>query len=356
MKRIVFNGCWVGTNVVGVSRYAYNIIKELDKLLEDSKDKYCVELLVPTDAVECDLGFNNIMIVKKGQCTGKVNKIFWEQVVFPHYVKKTKGVGVDLTLSIPVHGIKYIAIHDCIYESFPENYKGHELHRALYMWKVKKVTRQEKVQIITVSNESKKEIVKYYNVAPNRITVIGNGWEHMKDIISDERVFEKCKIVDKKPYFFALGSKYKHKNLTWILSAAKRNPEYNFVLTGNDSFSNESEELYRKKVDNVIFTGFVSDGEMKALMLNCEALIQPSFYEGFGIPPIEALSMGKKVIVAKASCLPEIYEDSVIYIDPNNSNVDLNLLMKEPVGDAKYILEKHSWKKSAKEMIKLISS
>ncbi len=356
MKRIVFNGCWVGTNVVGVSRYAYNIIKELDKLLEDSKDKYCVELLVPADAVECDLGFNNIMIVKKGQCTGKVNKIFWEQVVFPHYVKKTKGVGVDLTLSIPVHGVKYIAIHDCIYESFPENYKGHELHRALYMWKVKKVTRQEKVQIITVSNESKKEIVKYYNVAPNRITIIGNGWEHMKDITSDERVFEKCKIVDKKPYFFALGSKYKHKNLTWILNVAKKNPEYNFVLTGNDSFSNESEELNRKKVDNVIFTGFVSDGEMKALMLNCEALIQPSFYEGFGIPPIEALSMGKKIIVAKASCLPEIYEDSAIYIDPNNSNVDLNLLMKEPVGDAKYILEKHSWKKSAKEIIKLISS
>lgn len=54
--------------------------------------------------------------------------------------------------------------------------------------------------------------------------------------------------------------------------------------------------------------------------------------------------------------MPEIYEDSAIYIDPNNSDVDLNLLMKEPVGDAKYILEKHSWKKSAKEMLKLIGS
>ena len=212
------------------------------------------------------------------------------------------------------------------------------------------------VQIITVSNESKKEIVKYYNVAPNRITVIGNGWEHMKDITSDERVFEKCKIDDKKPYFFALGSKYKHKNLIWILNAAKKNPKYNFVLTGNDSFSKESEELNREKVDNVIFTGFVSDGEMKALMLNCVALIQPSLYEGFGIPPIEALSLGKKVIVSRACCLPEIYEDAAIYIDPNNSDVDLDLLMKEHIGGAKCILEKHSWKKSAKEMLKLIGS
>lgn len=356
MKKIVFNGFWVGTNVVGVSRYAYNIIKELDKLLEDSKGKYCVELLIPTDASECDLDFNNITIVKKGQCTGKIRKIFWEQVTFPRYVKESKGVGVDLTLSIPVHGIRYIAIHDCIYESFPENYEGHEFHRALYIWKVRRVTKQSKIQIITVSTESKKEIIRYYNIAPNRITVIGNGWEHMKDIVSDERVFEKCKIDEKKPYFFALGSKYKHKNLTWILNVAKKNSMYNFVLTGNDSFSNEYEELNRKKADNIIFTGFVSDGEMKALMLNCVALIQPSFYEGFGIPPLEALSLGKKIIVSNVSCLPEIYEDSAIYIDPNNSNIDLESLMEEHTGDARIILEKHSWKKSAKEMLELVGS
>ena len=140
------------------------------------------------------------------------------------------------------------------------------------------------------------------------------------------------------------------------MNAAKKNPEYNFVLTGNDSFSNESEELNREKADNVIFTGFVSDGEMKALMLNCVALIQPSLYEGFGIPPIEALSLGKKIIVSKASCLPEIYENSAIYIDPNNSDVNLDQLMKEQVGNAECVLEKHSWKKSAKEMLELIGS
>lgn len=140
------------------------------------------------------------------------------------------------------------------------------------------------------------------------------------------------------------------------MNVAKKNPKYNFVLTGNDSFSNEFEELSRGKADNVIFTGFVSDGEMKALMLNCVALIQPSLYEGFGIPPIEALSLGKKVIVSRASCLPEIYEDSAIYVDPNNSDVNLDQLMKEQVGDIECVLEKHSWKKSEKEMFELIGS
>lgn len=356
MKRIVFNGCWVGTHVVGVSRYAYNILKELDKLLVSSTDKYCVDLLVPANANDHELCFKNIAVVKKGQYAGKASRIFGEQIIFPRYVKKTKSVGVDLTLSIPIHGVKYVAIHDCIYESFPENYKGHELHRALYMWKVKKVTAQGDVQVITVSNESKKEIIKYYGVTPDRITVIGNGWEHMKDIQPDEHMFEKCKIDIGKPYFFALGSKYKHKNLIWILNAAHMNPAYKFVLTGNDSFSNETKELNQNKPDNVIFTGFVSDEEMKALMLNCVALIQPSLYEGFGIPPIEALSLGKKIIVSKVSCLPEIYEDSAIYIDPNNSDVDLDVLMKEHTGNARSILEKHSWKKSAREMLELIGS
>ncbi|NJP41561.1 glycosyltransferase family 4 protein [Oscillospiraceae bacterium HV4-5-C5C] len=356
MKRIVFNGCWAGKNVVGVSRYAYNILRELDKLLDNSKDKYCVNLLVPANANEHELCFKNIVVVKKGQYTGPVSRIIWEQIIFPIYVKKTKGIGVDLTLSIPVRGVKYIAIHDCIYESFPENYKGHEIHRAFYIWRVKKVTAQENVQIITVSNESRKEIVKYYGVAPNRITVIGNGWEHMKEIHPDESVFEKCMIDIGKPYFFALGSKYRHKNLAWIITAAQTNPEYTFVLTGNDSFSNESEELQKNSPDNVIFTGFVSDEEMKALMLHCLALIQPSLHEGFGIPPLEALSLGKKIIVSKASCLPEIYEDSAIYIDPNKSDVDMDALMQEHTGDARSVLEKHSWKKSAYEMLKLIGS
>ena len=89
MKRIVFNGCWVGTNVVGVSRYAYNIIKELDKLLENFKDKYCVELLVPVNAMDYDLDFNNIKIVKKRPMYWKSRvKSFREQVTFPPLCEK----------------------------------------------------------------------------------------------------------------------------------------------------------------------------------------------------------------------------------------------------------------------------
>lgn len=350
MKKIVINGCWAGTQVVGVSRYALNLVKNLDSMIDTQK--YTVELVVPKSAGNCRFDFENIKIVPVGDFKSKKSKMIWEQIIFPIYVMKNRAIGVDLTLSFPVWGMKYVAIHDCIYETFPENYKGHELHRNLYLWRVKRIVDNKKVNIITVSKESKKEIIRYYGVSPERIHIIGNGWEHMREIEPDYSIFERIGV--KRQYFFALGSKYKHKNLAWILRTAKLNPQYDFVLTGNNSFSNEYEELRDTKLSNVIFTGFVSDSEMKALMLKCEALIQPSFYEGFGIPPLEALSLGRKIIVSNTSCLPEIYEQSAYYIDPNSGGCDLDILLSQKVETAASVLEEHSWVKSSKMLYELL--
>ena len=181
--------------------------------------------------------------------------------------EEKRAEGVDLTLSFPVHGMKYVAIHDCIYETYPENYKGHELHRKLYLWRVKQIVCNENIEIITVSQESKKEIIHYYDVRPERIHVIGNGWERMNEIEPENSIFERIGL--KRKFFFALGSKYKHKNLEWILKTAMINPQYDFLLTGNNFFSNEFEKLSANNLPNVYFTGFISDGEMKALMLRC---------------------------------------------------------------------------------------
>ena len=86
-----------------------------------------------------------------------------------------------------------------------------------------------------------------------------------------------------------------------------------------------------KKLDNVIYLGFVSDEEMKTLMANCKAFIHPALYEGFGITPMEAMSVGAELIISNAACLPEIYGKSAHYIDPHNSDVDLDKLLSEPV-------------------------
>ncbi|MGN1124809.1 MAG: glycosyltransferase family 4 protein [Candidatus Gastranaerophilaceae bacterium] len=352
MNNIIFNGCWIGANMVGVNRYAYNLINEFDKILENVKVDFNIEIAVPKSSNFKMLKLKNIKIVKIGNSKNKFQKLVWEQFTFPNYVRKKNAISVDLTLSFPISGDGYVAIHDCIHEVFPENYVGHKIHRFLYLFKIKCIMCNKKKKIITVSKNSKNEIMKYYHISSNRISVIGNGWEHMTDIEPDYSIYKKLNI--KSEYFFSLGSKYKHKNLEWVLRTARVNPQYSFILTGNDSFSKEINNLENDKPTNVIFTGFVSDGEMKALMLGCKALIQPSLYEGFGIPPLEALSLGRKIIISNVSCLPEIYEDTAYYIDPYGKGCDLNDLLKENVNSPELVLSKHSWKKSAAELFKLI--
>jgi glycosyltransferase involved in cell wall biosynthesis len=91
-------------------------------------------------------------------------------------------------------------------------------------------------------------------------------------------------------------------------------------------------------------------------MERCKAFLLPSYYEGFGLTPLEALSCGAKIIVANAASLPEIYGKCAHYIDPYDTNVDLDELLKEPVEAPDSILEKYSYDTAAKQVYGLIQN
>lgn len=99
--------------------------------------------------------------------------------------------------------------------------------------------------------------------------------------------------------------------------------------------------------DNLFYLGYVSDSEMKSLMRNCKAFIHPAKYEGFGITPMEALSVGAPIIISREACLPEIYGKSAHYIDADDYNVNLNELLVEKVEDSERVLCNYSWEKFA---------
>ena len=187
--------------------------------------------------------------------------------------------------------------------------------------------------------------------------MIYNAWQHYERIKQDDSVLNKLKL-QKGEYLFSLGSAFPHKNLIWVIQAAIQNPQYKFVITGSDRFSNYLENLNINNIKNIIYTGYLSDEEVKALMSECMAFIHPSFCEGFGIPPLEALSTGAKCIVSSATCLPEIYEKSVIYIEPTNYSIDIYDLLKRKVDKDEIIkiLGKYSWKKSAEIFIESLLS
>lgn len=103
--------------------------------------------------------------------------------------------------------------------------------------------------------------------------------------------------------------------------------------------------------------GFVSDEEAKTLMRDCSAFLFPTFYEGFGIPPLEAISAGaKQVVVSDTDVMHEIFGDGVVYVDPNDCNIALSDFPEISETQVYGLLAKYSWKKSAETLLELLKN
>lgn len=191
-------------------------------------------------------------------------------------------------------------------------------------------------------------------VPESRFCVISNAWQHYLRVQEDDTVFKKLPAgYNKGEYFMALSSLSPQKNFVWVKEVAKRNPEKKFVIVGRaEGFTKlGSEELQE---NNLHFTGYLTDGEIKSLMKGCRAFIHPAVYEGFGIPPIEALSCGAELIISTATCLPEVYGKSAHYINPYDYDVDLDKLLQEPIAPASEVLDRYSWAEEARKLLVLL--
>lgn len=346
MQKIVINGDYLAFNTfAGVSRFATEILAELDLMVGN----LTVELLTP-EYVESLPEFKNIKIIKYGQQP----ILKWKNTALPKYVRKHKAILVDLTQAFPF-GVKGITcVHDCIPELISTAYRG--LFGKMVKKPLKLIQRRNAIKnsiaIITVSEFSKKDIIRLYQVNPEKITVIGNAWQHITKTSYDDTIITRYGL-EIKSFFFSLGSRVKHKNLKWIVAAALQNPESIFVVSGENSYSKNFNKL--QFPTNIIFTGYITDGQIRSLMANCKAFIFPSIYEGFGIPPMEAMAENAPVIVSNKACMPEIYGKSVHYIDPYNyKNINIENILLEKVKNPELILEKYSWKKSADKLYNLL--
>jgi len=191
-----------------------------------------------------------------------------------------------------------------------------------------------------------------YHVKADMIEVIYSSWDHFKTIKSDPSIFNTFPILN-TPFFFLLGSLSKRKNIKWVLDYASKNPDSLFAISGV-SITTTDAGISNNVPKNIIFLGFLDDSKVKALMEKCKAFLLPSYYEGFGLTPLEALSCGAKIIVSSVSSLREIYGKAAHYIDPNNTDIDLENLLLNPVESASLTLNKYSYERSAKKLYNLI--
>jgi glycosyltransferase involved in cell wall biosynthesis len=345
--KVVINGEFFCNNLSGIERVAYEITKRLDEI--SKKDEIGIILAK---------NVNNVPFFKNLKVTNYEKDIVsfpkWEQFILPGILRKMKSISLDFgnTCSLFYPGISFL--HDIYCEMFPDDFKTkREKHERFYFRILYRIIVYRAKKIITDSYFIKNQITKIYHINPQKIAVICLGWDHFKHIKSDYSVFDDYPDLS-KPFYFSLGSLSKRKNIKWIIEYAAKNPESIFVVSGGSLNTLNVDELSGSIPSNVIMPGYLDDGKVKALMEKCKAFIHPSYYEGFGLTPLEALSCGARIIVAKAASLPEIYGNTAHYIDPFDINVDLDELLKQPIDPPDEILRKHSYDTSARRLYEII--
>jgi glycosyltransferase involved in cell wall biosynthesis len=348
VSRILINGDFLCRRLTGIERYAYEITMRLDKISKPGE----IAIIVPNNTANMP-EFLNLKLIKHKK---NIKSHLWWQMITLQWFLVTHGEYIILEFGNTIlpfaHGIVFL--HDIYCEFFPEDFISlqDKLIRLYNKWQYRLIAKRAR-QIGTVSYFTKNQIAQTYHINPDKINVIYSSWNHFKNIKADQSIFNDFPVLS-KPFYFSLGSLSKRKNIKWILEYALKHPESNFAISGTSLSTVKVNELDNGIPKNIILLGYLDDSKVKALMAKCKAFILPSYYEGFGLTPLEALSCGAQIIIAKAASLPEIYGNTAHYIDPFNADVDLDALLREPVEKPDVILAKYSYDTSAEKVYNLI--
>ena len=339
------DGAFLAQRVSGIQRYSLELLAELDKQCNPGE----VELVTPP-GVQAP-AYRNIRVVTTGHRTGMV----WEQLDYPRYLRRKGRLGLCTCNVIPLFGFRGIAVvHDVCYRARPDFYTAPRarLSAAWHTLQYRVIARTCR-HIITVSQFSRRELEKYYGVTADRVTVIPNAWQHMERVTADEGIFSRWPALQKGKYYFSMSNLLKNKNFPWVLQAAIHKPSAVFAIAGGGDLAAAAGEKGMQLPKNVLCLGYVTDGEAKALMAGCKAFLFPTLYEGFGIPPLEAIACGApRVLVSDTPCMREVYGSHADYIelDVNHGSVDDVI----PGHDAAGVLSRYSWEKSAQRLLQLL--
>lgn len=308
----------------GIGTYTYQLISNINKI--DKVNDYL--LFLPKNS---DLSLNSNF--KVNQTEESSNNNFWDEVNAPNILNSTKidlyhvpqnGVG----LSESINCLKTITLHDIIPLRMPETVSDRYLN--IFHNQLPKII-DNCDGIITVSEFSKYDIAKEFNFPKDRIFVTHLGAEDIYkplDKPSCKSYLKNTYGID-KDFILYVGGYSPRKNIIGLLEAFSLlnnslKEKLYVVITGKKGISYS---IYKKRAEDlgidksVIFTDFIPLEHLPVFYNGCECLVYPSFYEGFGLPPLEAMACGTPVITSNVTSIPEICSDAAITIDPHDIDI-----------------------------------
>lgn len=350
----------------GIEEYSYQVIKNLK---ENLKSVQVFLYIRSGQKVDFPLPQN-----------WKIKIIHWS------YFWTQFGLSLEIllhpidTLFIPAHVLpvvhpknSIVTVHGLEYEFVPEAYS---LWERIYMrWAIKNSCRQAKT-IIAVSNNTKRDLVKLYDIKAEKIKVVYEGYANNdKFPMTNDKSILNNKIS--KPYLLFVGRIEARKNIVGILEAYKILIEkyklpHALVLAGAPGFGYDIIKLKIKnyfKIQNsklkIIELGYVDNEKKQQLLANADAFLFPTLYEGFGLPILEAQSVGVPVVASNNSSISEVTMGSAILIDPHNPSEIIkavyelisNKELKNDIINKGYEnIKRFSWEKCAMEISNLLEN
>lgn len=363
--KVVFNATILNDKLTGLGVYCKNILNRLENDFDHVlyTDKYL--------SIKYQTNKNIILNIASNS---RFKTIILRNYLFKKWINDNKSDSM-IHYSPTQHGIvtkgikQIITIHDLIPLYFP---KGRFHQYIYYRFFLKRIINNSDV-IITVSNNTKNDIIKEYKVEEKKIKVVYNGFDEVIEPInksySKSYIREKYKVEN---YILMVGIHYRYKNLHRVIEAysnQKKNLPGPLVIIGDYTckYGNELMKIVKEKnlQDEVRFLGFVSNEDKNRLYQAASLFIYPSLYEGFGLPVLEAMSNETLVACSNTSSLPEVVADAAYKFNPESvAEIEEALLkmtkltkeeFKDYINRGKQRLKRFSWDKCAIEIQEIIN-
>jgi glycosyltransferase involved in cell wall biosynthesis len=359
-----------GVSFTGIGRYTSELIKNLAQL--DDKHEFVVFM-----RKEAYNSFTPPNERFKKILADYPHYSFSEQFGFLSALNKEKLDLMHFThFNAPIFYKRpfIVTIHDLTLSFFPGKKMTSQIERLAYYVVIRNVTKKAK-KIIAVSNNTKKDLIEAFKIPEDKIEVIYNGVSpKFGDTEPTLRPDMMKKLGLQKPYFLYTGVWRDHKNIVGMIKAFNEfnkevGNQYNLVITGpyNATYHEIPDTVRELGIENEVhLVGLVSDPDLFALYKYAIAYVFPSFYEGFGLPPLEAMQCGTPVIASRTSATPEICgQGNALFFDPydlKDMKLAMRLVATDPpirqhlVDNGFERVKDFSWEKMTRSVLNLYNS